>query len=175
VLGDAINCERQWNEFLEITVEQKERNRYIRINPDIGHTPPQLDAKEEVDQLQADVSRATMKYRSQLELESIGFRLIASSFYFDKGPATRSRTGGTATVPGRYSNNDYDEVRMLISSIGKLHCRFEKSSEWLKQLGYFFKKQQRTDFQPYFEVWNGLPQHNKQKARCIMIYLEALF
>lgn len=114
MLGDAINCERQWNEFLEITVEQKERNRYIRINPDIGHPPPQLDAKDEVDQLQADVSRAIMDYRSQLQLEEIGFRLIASSFYFDKGPATRNRTAGTATVPGRYTNNDYHKFRMLI-------------------------------------------------------------
>ncbi|KAF2792920.1 FabD/lysophospholipase-like protein [Melanomma pulvis-pyrius CBS 109.77] len=156
VLGDAINCERQWEEFLEISVAQKERSRYMRINPDIKRPPPQLDAKEEIEKLQADVARAVLSHGAELELEEVVFRLIASSFYFDKGKATRSRTGGTATVSG------------------KLQCRFEKSSEWLKQLGYFFRKQQRADFQPYFDIWNGLQKQNKKKAswkgKCLELF-----
>lgn len=87
----------------------------MRINPDIKRPPPQLDAKEEIERLQADVARAVLIYDAELELEEVVFRLIASSFYFDKGKATRSRTGGTATVSGKYSKGANRHLSNLIS------------------------------------------------------------
>lgn len=99
------DCERQWAEFLEVAVDHKDRSRYMRINPDIKRPPPSLDDKGEVNKLQADVIRAlTMNHRARLQIEEVVFRLVASSFYFDKGKATRSRSGGTATVTGKALN-----------------------------------------------------------------------
>ncbi|KAF2735206.1 hypothetical protein EJ04DRAFT_576300 [Polyplosphaeria fusca] len=148
-LGDAINCERQWQEFLDATAHggahREDMRRYIRVNPDIGRPPPQLDAKDEVERLQLDVFRSLSEPEMQLELEDIVFRLVASCFYFDRTHATRDRSRGTATVTG------------------KLQCRFELSSELLKQLGHFFKKHQRADFQPYFDYWDGIEQHSRNE------------
>ncbi|KAF2475025.1 uncharacterized protein BDR25DRAFT_280671 [Lindgomyces ingoldianus] len=157
---DVINSERQWSEFMEVAIQQnnsrEEGSRYIRINPDIGRQPPPLDAKGEVEKLQSDISRTMVSHESQCKVEEVVFRLVASSFYFDKGKATRNRTGGTATVSGKFQ------------------CRFEESSEWLKQLGRFFRKQQRIDFQPYFDIWNGLPQHAKQKVSLTEAVIERM-
>ncbi|KAJ4295420.1 hypothetical protein N0V90_007432 [Kalmusia sp. IMI 367209] len=153
-LEDVINCERQWQEFLEMVIQPGERlqqgSRYVRINPDINREPPPLDAKIELDQLQKEVSQVLTTHRHRLELELVVFRLIASTFYFEKEQVTRNRMEGTATVTG------------------KLQCRFEESSTWLKELGRFFKKRQRAgeddSGQPYFEVWNGAESHSKRKA-----------
>jgi len=78
----------------------RSRNRYVRINPDIKHGPPALDAKDDLNELQNDVARVLGTYSNRLKLEQVVFRLIASTFYFEKGPVTRNRMEWTATVTG---------------------------------------------------------------------------
>lgn len=104
-LSDSINCERQWEQFLDGTdrgaTHREDKHRYIRVNPDIGRTPPQLDAVGEVEQLQLDVARYLKEPDSMAMLEDIVFRLVASSFYFERTHATRDMSRGTAKVRGK--------------------------------------------------------------------------
>ncbi|OWY57034.1 zinc ion binding protein [Alternaria alternata] len=148
-LGDSIHCERQWEQFLDgmerSTAHSEDSRRYVRINPDIGRTPPRLDDVNEVDRLQLDVSRYLKGSEAMADLEDVVFRLVASSFYFERTHATRDMSQGAAKVKGR------------------LQCRFEESSDWAKQMGLFFKKHQRADFQPYFDTWDGNQQHGREK------------
>ncbi|KAH8624551.1 hypothetical protein IG631_21290 [Alternaria alternata] len=148
-LEDSIHPERQWEQFLDgmerNTDHSEDSRRYIRINPDIGRKPPGLDDVNEVDRLQLDVSRHLKEPEAMANLEDIVFRLVASSFYFERTHATRDMSQGAAKVKG------------------KLHCRFEESSDWAKELGLFFKRHQRADFQPYFHTWGGIQQHGREK------------
>lgn len=123
----------------------EDSRRYIRVNPDIGRSPPRLDAVGEIELLQSDVARYLKEPEATTKLEDIVFRLVASSFYFERTHATRDMSRGTAKVRG------------------KLQCRFEESSEWAKEMGLFFKKHQRADFQPYFDTWDGVQQHSRDK------------
>ncbi|CAN9422509.1 unnamed protein product [Alternaria alternata] len=148
-LGDSIHCERQWEQFLDgmerSTAHSEDSRRYVRINPDIGRTPPRLDDVNEVDRLQSDVSRYLKGPEAMADIEDVVFRLVASSFYFERTHATRDMSQGSAKVKGR------------------LRCRFEESSDWAKEMGLFFKKHQRADFQPYFDTWDGNQQHGRDK------------
>jgi len=82
-------------------------SRYIRVNPDINREPPDLDAKDKISELQKSVAHILGAHRSKLKLEEIVFRLIASTFYFEKGHVTKNRMEGTATINGghTYSSN----------------------------------------------------------------------
>ncbi|CAN9415920.1 unnamed protein product [Alternaria alternata] len=148
-LGDSIHCERQWEQFLDgmerSTAHSEDSRRYVRINPDIGRVPPRLDDVNEVDRLQLNVARYLKRPEAMADLEDVVFRLVASSFYFERTHATRDMSQGAAKVKGR------------------LQCRFEESSDWAKEMGLFFKKHQRADFQPYFDTWDGNQQHGRDK------------
>jgi hypothetical protein len=82
---------------------REDLRRYIRMNPDIGRTPPQLDAKGEVGRLQLDVAQYLEEPEARTKLEEIVFRLVASSFYFERIHATRDMSRGTARVRGKLS------------------------------------------------------------------------
>ncbi|KAH7084592.1 hypothetical protein FB567DRAFT_445911, partial [Paraphoma chrysanthemicola] len=159
-LGDSINCERQWEEFLDRTEQgpthRENMRRYVRINPDIGRTPPSIDAKGELQGLQVAVAQYLEEPEGRNKLEDIVFRLVASSFYFERTHATRDMSRGAARVRG------------------KLKCRFEESSEWAKEMGVFFRKHQRADFQPYFDTWDGVEQHSRDQINIDSLRIERM-
>lgn len=59
-------------------------SRYIRLNPDLGEEPPALDDKAQMRSLQATVAKLFKTPEYELMTERIAYRLIASSFYFEK-------------------------------------------------------------------------------------------
>jgi hypothetical protein len=159
-LEDSIHCERQWEQFLDDvernTAHSGDSRRYIRVNPDIGRTPPRLDDVNEVDSLQLDVSRYLKEPEAMANLEDIVLRLVASSFYLERTHATRDMSQGTAKVRG------------------KLRCRFEESSDWAKEMGLFLARHQRADFQPYFDTWDGNQQHGRDKINLDTSHIEKM-
>lgn len=143
---------------------REDLRRYIRINPDIGRDPPQLDAKGEVGQLQLDVAQYLEGAEARIKLEDVVFRLVASSFYFERTHATRDVSRGTAKVRGKLNRLDASPLYISLNFTGKLQCRFEESSIWAKEMGVFFKGHQRADFQPCFDTWDGIEQHSRDKV-----------
>jgi patatin-like phospholipase/acyl hydrolase len=160
MLGDSIHCERQWEQFLDgmerSTAHGEDSRRYIRINPEIGRTPPRLDDVNEIDRLQLDVSRYLGEPRAMADVEDIVFRLVASSFYLELTDATRNISQGVAKVRGT------------------LRCRFEESSDWAKEMGWFFTRHQKADFQPYFDTWDGNQQHGRDKINLNPSHIEEM-
>jgi hypothetical protein len=83
-VDNILDSELAWREFVDlIGIEgTEEGSRYIRINPDIGENPPEMDAKDQIKQLQNDTRRELRQTRMKEEIKHVAHRLVASSFYF---------------------------------------------------------------------------------------------
>ena len=82
---DSIaKAELEWSEFVDLIAKDmsEERNRYIRINPDIGNKPPSWDAVQQIEQLRHVTRQALRQTNLRAEIRSVAHRLIASTFYF---------------------------------------------------------------------------------------------
>ncbi|OCL08081.1 hypothetical protein AOQ84DRAFT_293846 [Glonium stellatum] len=134
---NILNAELAWNDFVKVVVDSEHSNnrrRYIRINPNLNHDPPPLDEKKQIYKLQEDAITSLSFTNEKIQIQKIAYRLIASSFYYDRTSATR------------------DEPSNRYSCAGRICCRFEEDSPYLRALGEFFQMQQKRDFRPYFEI-----------------------
>ncbi len=86
-----LNCTKIWNDFRIDVVSGPYRNRYIRLNPNLGSKVPKLD---DVGQLQ-DVQQATNdQLKTDPQIIQVAHRLIASTFFFERIDASiRERDG----------------------------------------------------------------------------------
>lgn len=147
----------------------------MRINPDLGYSPPSLDDKSKVRELRHDTSVAMRTDKMQSMTQRIAYQLVASSFYYERTsePKGDRYTGYSCTgmyhwslYKGRCSSNHF---------IGAIRCRFEDESSNLRGLGEFLKHQQSARFQPYFEIYEMEGTSIAEKARTLMKHrLEAL-
>jgi len=87
----------QWDKFCEEVNPNKER--YVRINPNLGYKPPRLDEKAKLKTVQHDTIRALGEERMTLKLRRVAYQLIASLFYFEKtsGPKGDAVDGYSCT------------------------------------------------------------------------------
>jgi patatin-like phospholipase/acyl hydrolase len=133
---ELVDAEQSWNEFkANATGGQsgsKARN-FVRLNPDLGTTPPAPDSKQEIESLQDLVRNGLQEKRKATALRNIAHRLVASSFYLD------SRSTVT------------DELGERILS-GTLACRFKYGSTQLRALGRILKDRTTADFEPYILI-----------------------
>jgi hypothetical protein len=67
--------------------------RFIRLNPDLKSTPPPLDAKNELDQLQKLVQKQLKRPEMIRKVQDVAHRLVASCFYFSKTTPNSSDKG----------------------------------------------------------------------------------
>jgi hypothetical protein len=133
---ELVNAEQSWNEFKANATSSesgsKARN-FVRLNPDLGTTPPAPDSKQEIESLQDLVRNGLQEKRKATALRNIAHRLVASSFYLD------SRSTVT------------DELGERILS-GTLACRFKYGSTQLRALGRILKDRTTADFEPYILI-----------------------
>ena len=106
-VDNVTKAEREWSEFVDLIAEDmsEERNRYIRINPDIGNKPPAWDAVQQIEQLRYVTRQALDQTNLKAEIRSVAHRLVASTFYFRAATNPISELGiGDASicVGGRY-------------------------------------------------------------------------
>jgi hypothetical protein len=86
-VDNILNSEQIWVNFKSDTLPSWEASnqRYQRINPKLGYSPPQLDDKGKLVALQLTVREKLGKeelYRKKIS--RIAHRLVASSFYFER-------------------------------------------------------------------------------------------
>ena len=133
---ELADAEQAWNEFKASATGgqsgSKARN-FVRLNPDLGTTPPAPDSKQEIESLQDLVRNGLQEKRKATALRNIAHRLVASSFYLD------SRSTVT------------DELGERILS-GTLACRFKYGSTQLRALGRILKDRTTADFEPYILI-----------------------
>jgi patatin-like phospholipase/acyl hydrolase len=133
---ELVNAEQSWNEFKANATSSesgsKARN-FVRLNPDLGTTPPAPDSKQEIESLQDLVRNGLQEKRKATALRNVAHRLVASSFYLD------SRSTVT------------DELGERILS-GTLACRFKYGSTQLRALGRILKDRTTADFEPYILI-----------------------
>ena len=80
-MDNILDAEVSWRDFLSSNTSSTTEDRYIRINPNIGSKPPELDAISQMESLRDDTRRALR--REKLTIQDVGRSLISSSFYFD--------------------------------------------------------------------------------------------
>lgn len=106
---------------------------FVRLNPDLGKTPPAPDNKQEIEALQDNVRKGLQGSQKALALRNIAHRLVASSFYLD----------ARSTVT--------DDMGERVFS-GTLACRFKYGSTQLKALGRILQDRSVGGFEPYFLI-----------------------
>jgi len=131
-----VDEEKAWAAFkLDIMrdgFEEKGRN-YLRLNPDLGKTPPTNDNKQEIEHLQDNVRKGLQGSHKARALRNIAHRLVASSFYLDS----------RSTVTGEFGERAFS---------GTLACRFKYGSTQLRALGHILRDRAIDGFEPYFLI-----------------------
>jgi hypothetical protein len=75
--------------------------RYIRLNPDLGTQPPNLDEVDQLENLE-DITR--LRIGGDRKLQSLARRLIATSFHFEtSGDANENAMGTFFEIEGQYT------------------------------------------------------------------------
>jgi len=135
---DVLEAEMVWASFkatLPNTIASSNRH-YIRLNPDLDTDPPAIDAKGDLRSLQQTVRKKLWLPHRQIALAHVGYRLIASSFYFDSQIKKK--------LPQKAHKCS-----------GIIACRFDNGSEHLKAMGRFLESKKMQHFQPHFLIRGG--------------------
>lgn len=119
-----LRTDSRWKEQKEARADLHDRMH--RINPDLARDPPMMDAVDEVEPLR-DYMRAIAKTNGayKVQLDDITCRLVASSFYFERGSFTRHAQSSTWIANGT------------------IQCRFQPFKEDFKGLGAFLQRCQK--------------------------------
>lgn len=84
------NCTRQWSTFHQDILggpHYRHRQRYIRLDPDLGFNVPKLDALHDLPQIKQVVANHS-KLQNHAMIREIAHRLVASTFFFEKFDST---------------------------------------------------------------------------------------
>ena len=95
-MDNILNAEVSWKDFLS-SIDGTTEDRYVRINPNIGSKPPELDAIDQLESLREDTRKALSREKSTIQ--DVGRSLISSSFFFDmvNPPSSEGTTGFKCT------------------------------------------------------------------------------
>lgn len=87
-MDNILDTEKEWNAFRDSVLPDKgntvDADRYIRLNVDLGRTPPKLDEKLQMKTLQNLADQCLQTDEGRLRVQEIAHRLIASSFYLER-------------------------------------------------------------------------------------------
>lgn len=73
--------------------------RYIRINPQLKENPPGLDDVESLPYIQGVVREMSS---TDVSIQNVALRLIASSFYFEKSHAVELASDDSVQIKGLF-------------------------------------------------------------------------
>ncbi|OAP64799.1 hypothetical protein AYL99_00771 [Fonsecaea erecta] len=139
-IDNILDTEWAWNEFYRDTVGEQWAtdfaSHYVRINPDLRQKPPPLDAKLEVDNLQARVHKLLRQAPLAREITEIANTLVASTFYFKKD---ESHVRG-------------DKQKRAFVCSGHIRCKLAHQDQSIKTLAEFLQNHIIGDFVPCFVV-----------------------
>jgi len=93
-MDNILDAEIAWKEFCldvaDIDGPSKDAYRYVRINPDIGRTPPNLDDVSEMPKLKAATRSALKSHDSLAQIEKVSHILVSSCFYYERLALSKS-------------------------------------------------------------------------------------
>ncbi|KIX92900.1 uncharacterized protein Z520_11376 [Fonsecaea multimorphosa CBS 102226] len=139
-IDNILDTEWSWHEFYRDTVGEHWAtdfaSHYFRINPDLKQKPPALDAKFEVDNLQAKVHKMLRQPPLSREITEIANALVASTFYFRKD---ESRVYG-------------EKHNQTFVCSGQIRCKLAHQDQSIKTLAEFLQNHIIGNFVPSFVV-----------------------
>jgi hypothetical protein len=101
-MDNLINTELSWINFTTdiFTPDQDVRSRYQRFNLDLGFEPPKMDKVDQLSVLEEQAHERLKEQGNRHKIRQIAFRLVASSFYFEKSmvPTKHGEIGCTGTA-----------------------------------------------------------------------------
>ncbi|KAH7087111.1 hypothetical protein FB567DRAFT_526936 [Paraphoma chrysanthemicola] len=137
-IDSIFDAELAWSEFCRDvrSSPSSEVNdfRYFRLNPDVGYDPPHMDDVSKFGKLQQDTRKSLRSSDDRVQIARVAHVLVASSFFYE-----------TTEEPRLEPDTTY-------SCAGRICCRFEPGSPFLRGLGDYFKDQQTSSFIPQFEI-----------------------
>ena len=96
-MDNILDTELIWHEFLNDLGNSQEgyaqRQRYIRLNPQVASRVPKMDEKHGIEQLYENVRSTLQSSGMRNKLRRIANRLVASSFYFERAGLPREADG----------------------------------------------------------------------------------
>jgi hypothetical protein len=81
-IASTLDSERAWERYIEVlNPPSRDKNRYVRLNPDLSEDPPALDQVAKMKSLQETVRK---QIQEDERIRNIADQLISTSFYFEK-------------------------------------------------------------------------------------------
>lgn len=103
-IDNILDAELEWrrfrNDVSDVKQRQGQESRFIRVNLDLGREPPHIDEKDKLAELQDSGNRLLKTDEYSSIIERIAHMLVASTFYFAKGPFGYNEFSGTWTCTG---------------------------------------------------------------------------
>jgi hypothetical protein len=79
-MATSIECERMWRNYLDQLPRTIRSTRFIRINPELSDTVPNIDDVEKMEPLQEEVESWL---DNQKQVKQVAMQLVATCFYFE--------------------------------------------------------------------------------------------
>ncbi|XDG06361.1 hypothetical protein ABKA04_005976 [Annulohypoxylon sp. FPYF3050] len=140
---DDQACNRMWNKFVSGKFTStpsnmtEERRRYVRISPELNIPAVKFDDIQRIDEIEREAEEVLQQ--NMLVIKEVAHRLIASTFFFEKGVGSVKQTTSGYTCKG------------------SICCRFRSWSDEMKSLGAFFISGLKGNFEPYFLIEDDIP------------------
>ncbi|MCJ1354083.1 MAG: hypothetical protein MMC33_004070 [Icmadophila ericetorum] len=150
-VGDILDTEVTWLKFLSDVTRGKDddKERYCRINPNIGEDPPKLDERQKLPSLLRRMHSLIEEGTLVIELGKVARRLVASSFYLEI-PQLPTSPGSYNTFSPVIGQSVTNKDQLTIA--GTIHSRFPSDSAEIRSLGEYLKNVTTHSFQPYFII-----------------------
>lgn len=99
-ITSALDSEKIWRSYMSVLhPPPNEKVGYIRINPQLKENPPGLDEVESLPYIQGVVREISS---TDVSIQNVALRLIASSFYFEKSHAVELASDDSVQIKGLF-------------------------------------------------------------------------
>lgn len=99
-IASGLDSEKIWRSYMNVlNPPPNQRARYVRINPQLRENPPALDEVERLPYLQEVVREMSS---TDVSIQMVAHRLIASSFYFEKSRDVELALDGSVHIKGMF-------------------------------------------------------------------------
>ena len=105
-IASALDSEKTWRSYMNVLhPPPNQKARYVRINPQLKENPSGLD---EVDRLPYIQELVREMSSSDVSIQNVALRLIASSFYFEKSHAVELAPDDSVHIKGLFPKGPLD-------------------------------------------------------------------
>lgn len=101
-IASCLDPEKTWDNYISVLQPRTiDRQRYVRLNPQLSDEPPRLDEVHRMIPLQKLVRE---RWRDDPKIRQVAFQLIASSFYFETSATLESVAGESLQFKGMHGS-----------------------------------------------------------------------